>query len=300
MPSFKKTPFLWAVIYSVLLLGFSVYVLLDTFVIPQAKTDVSSNISGSSTYQSESNKSLDGTFTNTSYKDDNISISISEQTKYNTKIYIADITVSDAKYLKTAFADNQYGRNIKQTTSQIATANNAVFAINGDYYGFRNYGFVVRNGVLYRDTAGSGDALVIGTDGAFKCVSEQSSDANALVESGAYQILSFGPELLNSGNVSVSTSAEVSRSKASNPRTAIGMICPLHYIIIVSDGRTSDSVGLSLYQLADIFKQQGCTIAYNLDGGGSSTMWFNGKIVNNPTDGSQIGERKVSDIVFIG
>ena len=52
-----------------------------------------------------------------------------------------------------------------------------------------------------------------------------------------------------------------------NPRTAIGMISPLHYVIIVSDGRTSKSEGLSLYQLAGLFKEEGCTVAYNLDGG---------------------------------
>jgi exopolysaccharide biosynthesis protein len=78
------------------------------------------------------------------------------------------------------------------------------------------------------------------------------------------------------------------------------MISPLHYIIIVSDGRTYESAGLSLLELAQVFEDKGCTTAYNLDGGGSSTMYFNGKIVNNPTDGRKMGEREVSDIVYIG
>ena len=87
----------------------------------------------------------------------------------------------------------------------------------------------------------------------------------------------------------------------SNPRTAIGMITPLHYIMAVSDGRTDASTGLTLYQLAGVMKDMGCVTAYNLDGGGSSTMWFNGEVVNQPTSyGSKISERAVSDIVYIG
>jgi exopolysaccharide biosynthesis protein len=78
------------------------------------------------------------------------------------------------------------------------------------------------------------------------------------------------------------------------------MISPLHYIIIVSDGRTDESAGLSLLNLASIFKEKGCTVAYNLDGGGSSTMYFNGKVVNVPTDGRGVEEREVSDIVYFG
>ena len=88
---------------------------------------------------------------------------------------------------------------------------------------------------------------------------------------------------------------------ASNPRTAIGQISENHYVFIVSDGRTKDSEGLSLYELATFMKSLGCITAYNLDGGGSSTMYFNGNIVNNPTtNGKRVSERSVSDIVYIG
>ena len=89
--------------------------------------------------------------------------------------------------------------------------------------------------------------------------------------------------------------------RASNPRTAIGIYDDLHYVFVVSDGRTDESEGLSLYQLAEFMQSLGVTTAYNLDGGGSSTMYFNGEIVNNPTtNGKSIKERKVSDIVYVG
>ena len=88
---------------------------------------------------------------------------------------------------------------------------------------------------------------------------------------------------------------------ASNPRTAIGLIDNNHYLFVVSDGRTQESEGLSLYQLAQFMKSLGAKTAYNLDGGGSSTMVFQGSLINKPTtSGRDIRERKVSDIVYIG
>ena len=88
---------------------------------------------------------------------------------------------------------------------------------------------------------------------------------------------------------------------ASNPRTAIGILEPLHYVFVVSDGRTEESEGLTLYELAEFMQSIGAATAYNLDGGGSSTIYFNGEVINNPTtDGKSIRERSVSDIVYVG
>lgn len=242
-------------------------------------------------------------FSENSYNDGNVSIEISYERVDDTDIYVADINLKYASYLRTAFAKGTFGRNIKETTSEMALSNGAVFAVNGDYCGFRDYGFVVRNGTAYRDKpreAYDDDALVVYSDGRFEIVDENSSDVSSLVADGAVQVFSFGPSLVNDGEITVGQYAEVGNAMNSNPRTAIGMVSPLHYIIIVSDGRTEQSRGLSLYQLADAMKSHGCTVAYNLDGGGSSTMWFNGKVINEPTtNGTNISERKVSDIVYI-
>jgi exopolysaccharide biosynthesis protein len=241
--------------------------------------------------------------TSNSYQDANISITIDTVREYDTDIYIADIQVSSVEYLKTAFAQGTYGRNIKETTSSMASSNNAIFAINGDYYGFRDFGFVLHNGVLYRDTArasGSDEALAIDSTGNMSIINESTTDAQSLVDANVWQVLSFGPALINNGEITVTASSEVGQSMTSNPRTAIGMISPLHYIVIVSDGRTSQSAGLSLLELAQKFANRSCTVAYNLDGGGSSTLWFNGQVVNNPTDGHSNSERSVSDIVYFG
>lgn len=131
-------------------------------------------------------------------------------------------------------------------------------------------------------------------------VSQDSTTAQQLVESGAWQVFSFGPTLVSDGAVTVDGNDEVGQSMNSNPRTAIGMVSPQHYIVVVSDGRTGDNAGLSLNQLAQVLVDNGATYAYNLDGGGSTTLYFKGEILNNPTSGNSSGERKVSDIVYFG
>ena len=301
-------------IFYILLISCSIFVILDTFVIPH-KSNLTSNSnkneeilnnndmddSSEENEEDDINNSSVATITDNSYEDENISIKITTERANDTTYYVADISLSDSKYLKTALANDTYGRNIKETTSVMAQNNNAIFAINGDYYGFRDYGYVIRNGVLYRETANEdNDALVIDNDGNFSIVNESEITANELLNEGAWQVLSFGPALIEEGEVVVGKNDEVSQAKTSNPRTAIGQVDELHYIVIVADGRTSESEGLSLYELAQVMKEYNCTTAYNLDGGGSSTMYFNGEVINNPTSGGSIGERSVSDIVYIG
>ena len=238
----------------------------------------------------------------TEYHDDQIDIVLTTMRVENTTVYVADVQLADISLLKTALAGNTYARNLTETTSVQAANAGANFALNGDYYGAQERGYVLRNGVLYRASAQSGtDALVIGADGNFRIITEGETSADTLVREGAWQVLTFGPALINGGQVTVSSSDEVGRAMTSNPRTAIGQISEGHYLLVVSDGRTKESTGLSLRQLAELMQSLGAQIAYNLDGGGSSTMVFQGRVVNNPTtNGRSIRERSVSDIVYIG
>ena len=235
-----------------------------------------------------------------SYNDDNISVNITEYYQNSTKIYVADVKLSSAQYLKTAFANGSFGKNITQTTSDIADDNNAILAINGDYYGARETGCVIRNGIVYRDTATSEQqVLCVYADGSFDIISGDEADADTLVENGVWQAFTFGPGLIDDGEITVDKNTEVGQAMASNPRTAIGIIDDLHYVLVVSDGRTDESEGLSLYELAQFMQSVGCKSAYNLDGGGSSTMYFQGEIINTPVSHGSSGERKVSDIVYL-
>jgi len=238
----------------------------------------------------------------TVYQDENIRIAISEYTENDTAVYVADVQLSSAEYLKTAFANDTFGKNVTAKTSEIAAANNAILAVNGDFYGTHNSGYVIRNGILYRETdRANTDYLCIMADGSFFITTGAEYTAQELLDMGTWQCFMFGPRLIENGIVNVDDNSEVARAMASNPRTAIGIVDELHYLFVVSDGRTSESDGLSLSQLAEFMQRLGAQTAYNLDGGGSSTMVFNGSLINNPTtSGRSIKERSVSDIVYIG
>ncbi len=324
---------IWAICFSTVLISFSAYIAFDTFLIPRALgsgtlvntslfSENNNNTTGysASTAQSSDNTSSDNSSgasetqqnqsnnasavktssSDKSYQDENISVTLTEYYENNTKIYVADVTISSAEYLKTAFANNTYGKNITETTSSMAQSNNAILAVNGDYYGVQESGYVIRNGIVYRDTAKGSDVLCIYANGTMEIVSDSEYTADELVNKGVWQAFTFGPSLVENSSVTVGVNDEVGRAMASNPRTAIGMIDTNHFVFVVSDGRTSESSGLSLYELAQFMQKLGVKTAYNLDGGGSSTMYFNGQVINNPTSGRSIKERGVSDIVYIG
>ena len=309
MNKFFNKPYRIAYIVGIILISFSTFVLLDTFVIPKShEISYENNDDNNAETEISNNNTNDSNgkvvITENSYIDDNIQISIETDRENNTTYYVADIIIKDSSLLKTAFANKIYGRNIKEKTSTIANENNAILAINGDFYGFRNSGYVLRNGVVYRDSLSTdeyGEDLVIDSEGNFKIINENETSIKELENNGAIQVFSFGPALVENGKSVVDDNDEVGKAMVSNPRTAIGQVGPLHYIMIVSDGRTNESQGFSLKELSNILVDKGCITAYNLDGGGSSTMVFNGEVINNPTtNGKSIKEREVSDIVYIG
>lgn len=310
----KKKP-LFLVGFWCLLLAFTAYVLLDTFVIVRrmqivvqpetiaaASPEESAATVGAVTLcAAAADEEKQPVVTENSYEDGNISVVITEERVGDTTVYLADVQLASAAWLKTAFADSTYGRNVTDTTSSIADTVGAVLAVNGDFYGVQQAGYVIRNGILYRDTARKdAEDLVIYADGSFGIIQESEISAQELLENGAVNVLSFGPALIEDSAIAVSAGDEVGRAKASNPRTAIAVIDELHYLFVVSDGRTGESEGLSLYELAVYLQSKGAQTAYNLDGGGSSTMVFMGRVVNQPTSGRSIRERSVSDIVYIG
>ena len=295
----------WSKVYGAVLISYTILVLLITFVVPSA---IETDTSGAGVYavidteeKSSENKVI---VTDTAYADENVQINLKTDRIEDTDIYFADIVLKDIKYLKTAFAEDTYGRNINECTSEIAKEHNAILAINGDFYGFRDYGVVIRNGVLYRSNFNreTDPVFVVYEDGSCDTVQAGQTETENLLENGVVQAISFGPALVEDGIVTVAESDpyDTQTIAGRNPRTAIGMITPLHYVFVVADGRSKESQGYTFYELAKILADYGCKEAYNLDGGGSSTMYFNGVLVNKPTDGTSVGERVVSDIVYIG
>jgi len=134
---------------------------------------------------------------------------------------------------------------------------------------------------------------------------ETTTSADELVAAGVWNTLSFGPAILEDGevvdgieDVEVDTNVGNHSIQGDQPRTAVGVIDANHLVFVVVDGRSPGySEGVTLPELADIFQDLGATTAYNIDGGGSSTLYFDGEVVNDPLGKGE--ERGTSDILYI-
>jgi exopolysaccharide biosynthesis protein len=228
-----------------------------------------------------------------SYQSDDVRIAIDQIQKNEVTGYVADIWIRNISFFRTAFARDQYGRGLHEMPLDIADRVQAILAISGDYYGSREKGVVIRNGDLYRDTV-IADTCVLFADGTMEVYPKESFNVDQVVAQEAYQAWSFGPNLLVDGKAPESFDSEVT---GLNPRSALGYYEPGHYCFVVIDGRQPGySKGATLPQLAQLFESLGCKEAYNLDGGKSAMMTFQGNVVSQPYDGG----RKISDILYIG
>ncbi len=225
-----------------------------------------------------------------SYQSDRLRIAITKEQAYGATYFVADVWVKDIQAFHTAFAKNAYGRGQHEMPLQIANRANATFAVSGDYYSARIEGVVVRNGQLYRDVM-SDDVCILSTDGTMQIYRRDAFSSIETIDSTVWQAWAFGPVLVENG---VASDTSGSNIRVKNPRSAIGYYEPGHYCFIVVDGRQKGySDGMTLDELAATFESLGCRTAYNLDGGATAMMVFQGELVNQPTNGG----RTSSDII---
>lgn len=233
--------------------------------------------------------------TENSYRSHDVAINIETRQVGSSVAYIADVYIRYLDNFQSAFAKGEYGKNIIERPETTAANNNAIFAVNGDYYGIRDNGIIVRNYVLYRDTP-RGDICSLFYDGTVTVDSADSFDLNAALQNGLYQTLTFGPNLVSEYQAKTEFPAGFGGIVGVNPRTGFGYYEPGHYVFITVDGRQDGySVGMTMSEFAALFADLGCRNAFNLDGGQSAMMIFNGKVVNQPYNGG----RETSDIFYI-
>lgn len=225
-----------------------------------------------------------------SHQDDQLRIAIHKVQADDVTYFVADVWVKQIEAFHTAFAMDAYGRGLHETPLKMANEQKAIFAVSGDYYGAREDGLVVRNGELYRDVM-SDDVCVLRRDGTMRVYQRGAFSALDDADDSVWQAWAFGPALVQNGAVCDTSSSKI---KVKNPRCAIGYYAPGHYCFIVVDGRQSGySEGMTLVELANTFADLGCETAYNLDGGATAMMVFEGSLVNHPTNGG----RASSDII---
>ncbi len=231
------------------------------------------------------------------YQDETLHVTLEQVERNNSIYHVARVQIADPSQLRTALS-GEAGSKTKATPSVIANAYNAVLAVNGDSYLFRSKGYIVRQGqVLRKSTSLTLDMLIIDTAGDFHALRKptKASMTEALETLDVAQCFAFGPVLVMDGQVQTVYNDYGFSPQDKSPRTAIGQLGPLSYAFVVVDGRTDDSRGVTHKQLAQFMGDIGCQVAFNLDGGGSSTMLFGGEVVNTL---SEAQERDISDIIY--
>ncbi|GAA4938518.1 phosphodiester glycosidase family protein [Actinoplanes utahensis] len=279
---------------------------LDRYVLDHVEVSGASTLTAQNVVAAEADSG--GTATASTYTSDTAKISI---TKTSTgsgadtiTYFVADVRVTDATIVRSAFANDQFGANIIANPSEIAASVNAVLAINGDYYGFRDTGIVIRNGVAFRDS-GARQGLAFHADGTMRLYDETTTTADRLIAGGVWNTLSFGPGLVENGKaisgidrVEVDTNFGNHSVQGQQPRTGVGLVAANHLLFVVVDGRSEGySRGVTMPEFAEILVGLGAETAYNLDGGGSSAMIFQDRLVNDPLGKGQ--ERGTSDILYV-
>ena len=209
--------------------------------------------------------------------------------------HVADIRVGDVRCIRTALAHDAYGVGIQEPILDMMERNEALVAMNGDYYSYQSGGLVIRNGEVFRSDPSDAESCVLFRDGRMEIV-PPGYNLDELICRGAWQAWTFGPSLLNAQGRAIRTPEAGKYLRLKHPRSAIGYIAPGHYCFVVCDGRqTGYSQGATLYALAQIMEGLGCRVAYNLDGGHSSVLAFRGAVWNSPS-----GEgREISDCVLV-
>lgn len=235
--------------------------------------------------------------TGSTYQSANLNISFQKRyfDELKSRVYYADIYIADISCLRTALAEDTFGRGYKEWITKVARRTDSVVTMNGDYYGSRNFGVVARNGTLYRDAKNIRDVAVLYWDGSFETVPPERFDAKKFMEAGAYQCWHFGPRLLDDAGHAMTEFNADSHMKKRHPRSAFGYYEPGHYCFVVVDGRLDESWGVKLDGLSLVMEKLGCAAAYNLDGGQTSLLAKGDKLVNRPSGGG----RSASDFIIV-
>lgn len=259
--------------------------------------------------------------TETEYVSHDIAVKLEEvntQVYYNGKTYtvqyfVYDIYVRNIENLYTVSVTDrepmeQMINRTEDHSGVLQSLGTAIAAVNGDYWGNAKHTYLaVRNGsVLRHSDYVLSDICVLYYDGSMETISPNEYDWDTISAKSPYQIWNFGPALLDKqGNMITKYSNDSFDHNVvdqRHPRTGIGYYEPGHYCLITVDGRSDDSDGMRMIQLAELFYGLGCKVAYNLDGGDSAQAYFNGTMCRVDQDREQNGEdqRALYDIICIG
>ena len=206
------------------------------------------------------------------------------------------LEIPNPKRIQVATAANIQEKG--DTTSNIAKMNDGVAAINGGGFHDPNgtgtgrlpYGFILHDGeyIIGKDVGPDEDVDFVGFSKSGNLIASN-YDKTELKDMDASEGITFGPPLIVNGEKMIT---DGDGGWGVGPRTAIGQRKDGTVLFLVIDGRQPGySIGATLRDVQDILYEKGAYIAANLDGGSSTTLYLNGKVVNKPAD--LLGERMI-------
>lgn len=236
------------------------------------------------------------------YKDETIEVKVWDERIANSDVHFAEVWIQHPTQIRSAWAGRIVGSGKVANPVRIADDINALIAINCDYAGYRTTGYIIRQNQVYRPGPyGYLDTLLIDSNGDFHLMPDYQVEKSGILDE--YQITnsySFGPSLILDGEPVKDLSRTACEEEKWNilcPRTAIGQLGPLHYLLCVVDGELPGTPGVTIYRMREIMMEKGCIQAYNFDGSASSTMIFGGRTVNAPMWGANV-QRSMYDILY--
>ena len=211
------------------------------------------------------------------YKSSTLNIDLKRKSTHGIPYWVAVVQTTNASQLKSALSYGTYG-GARQTTSSAVSSNGGVIGINGSAFSYQTgkpspLGMCIKNGVIYGNYHTSYSVMAVKNDGTIY-TPKMGLLGDVLLKAGVKDTYNFGPVLIKNGKAQPAW-AETAKYY---PRTAVGMVKPGKYVLLVTD--TGTYSGLNHWDLVNIFNSYGCQYAYNLDGGGSVTMYYNGKVMN--------------------
>lgn len=231
------------------------------------------------------------------YSDPTITVSIETGREADCDYWIADIRIGHPSQLRTAAADG-FESDMIMPAETIARRMNAVLAVNGDYFSYSNTGYTLRQGTVFEDRLnGRRDLLLIDEDGDFH-IMRKVRKGNGVTEINGKKVInafSFGPALVENGEINTDYSCDEMSFGEYCQRMCIAQAGPLHYKIICCAAPERGSKGMKIRQFASLVYSLGVQTAYNLDGGNSTMLIFNGEKLN---DVDNPKERDIADIIY--
>lgn len=240
-------------------------------------------------------------FSENGYQDDSLTVKTEVREENGVRFFLIWATVKSPTQLRTAIAGKP-NEVIDDLPSRMVRGKNAVAVVNGEFYVQRvRNSIIYRQGVMFRNEPDPvKDVLIIDEKGDFYVFTSENkkleieqfvADGHTIIDA-----FSFGPALVENGETIDIRDDYYFNAHDHMPRMAIAQVAPLSYVFVEASGRNVWSEGCTHQEMADFMGALGVRVAYNIDGGNSCLMMFNGKYFDEKTRNT---ERRQSDVIYV-